>query len=82
MKNSAHFISIKVTVLVVDYAKLYIKEVVKLHGVSLSIISYQGIKFTSHFWNSFQQGLGTNVQLSTTFHPQIYGQVECTIQTL
>ncbi|WMV14240.1 hypothetical protein MTR67_007625 [Solanum verrucosum] len=31
---------------------------------------------------SFQKGLGTQVKLSTTFHPQIDGQVQCTIQTL
>ncbi|WMV58607.1 hypothetical protein MTR67_051992, partial [Solanum verrucosum] len=30
-------------------------------------------QFTSHFWRSFQKGLGTKVKLSTTFHPQTDG---------
>ncbi len=65
-----------------DYAKLYINEIVRLHGVPLSIISDRGPQFTSHFWKSFQKGLGTQVNLSTTFHPQTDGQAERTIQTL
>ena len=65
-----------------DYAKLYINEIVRLHGVPLSIISDMGPQFTSHFWKSFQKGLGTQVNLSTTFHPQTDGQAERTIQTL
>ncbi|KAH0672236.1 hypothetical protein KY284_023323 [Solanum tuberosum] len=42
----------------------------------------RGPQFTSHFWKSFQKGLGTQVNLSTTFHPQTDGQAERTIQTL
>ncbi|WMV25149.1 hypothetical protein MTR67_018534 [Solanum verrucosum] len=60
-----------------DYAKLYINEIVRLHGVPLSIIFYRGPQFTS-----FQKGLGTHVNLSTAFHPQIDGQAERTIKTL
>ncbi|KAH0695924.1 hypothetical protein KY289_013406 [Solanum tuberosum] len=82
MTKSAHFIPVKVTFLAEDYAKLYIKEVVKLHGVSLSIISNRGAQITSHFLKEFQQGLGTNVKLSTAFHPQTDGQAEHTIKTL
>ncbi|KAF3648996.1 hypothetical protein FXO37_19182 [Capsicum annuum] len=65
-----------------DYAKIYIKELVRLHVVTLSIISDRGTQFTSYFWKAFQKGLGTQVHLSTTFHPQIDGQAERTIQTL
>lgn len=55
---------------------LYIKELVRFHGVPIPIISDHGIQFTSHFWQSSQKGLGTKVNLSTTFHPQINGQAE------
>ncbi|WMV54862.1 hypothetical protein MTR67_048247 [Solanum verrucosum] len=68
--------------LLIDYAKLYIKEIVKLHGVPLSIFLDRRTEFTSHFWKSFQKGLGTKVKLSTTFHPQTDGQAECTIQII
>ena len=51
-----------------DYAKLYINEIVRLHGVPLSIISYRGPQFTANLLKSLQNGLGTQVNLSTTFH--------------
>ncbi|XP_059307043.1 uncharacterized protein LOC132058603 [Lycium ferocissimum] len=59
-----------------DYAKLYLKEIVRLHGVPTSIISDRGTQFTAHFWQTFQEGLGTRVKLSTAFHPQTDGQAE------
>ena len=74
--------AVKTTYSTEDYAKLYINEIVRLHGVPLSIISYRGPQFTSHLWKSFQKGLGTQVNLSTKFHPQTNGQAEHTIQTL
>ena len=42
----------------------------------------EGPQFDSHFWKSFQKGPGIQVNLSTSFHPHIGGQVERTIQTL
>ena len=51
-------------------------------GIPLPIISDRGAQFTSHFWRSFQKSLGTQVKLSTAFHPQTDGQSEHTIQTL
>lgn len=48
----------------------------------VSIISYHSTRFSSHFWNLFQGGLGTKVNLNTTFHPQSDGQAEKTTQTL
>ena len=82
MTKSPHFLPIKSTYGAEDYAKLNIHALVRFHGVPLSIISYHGAQFTSHFWRSFQRGLGTNIKLSMTFHPQVDGQAERTIQTL
>ena len=64
-----------------DYARIYIDEIVSLHGIPLSTISDRGAQFTSHFWRSFQKGLGTQVKLGTAFHTQTDGQ-ERTIPTL
>ncbi|XP_015161807.1 uncharacterized protein [Solanum tuberosum] len=63
-----------------DYARFYIREMVKLHRVPLSIISDIGNQFTSQFWRSFQKGLGTQVKLSITLHLQTDGQA-CKIST-
>nr|GEY00076.1 putative reverse transcriptase domain-containing protein [Tanacetum cinerariifolium] len=57
-------------------------EVVWRHGVSVSIISDRDGRFTSQFWQSLQKALGTQLDMSTTYHPQIDGQSERTIQTL
>ncbi|WMV09133.1 hypothetical protein MTR67_002518 [Solanum verrucosum] len=59
--KSAYFLAVKTIDLAEDYAKLYINEIVRLHGILLSIISDRGPQFTSHFWKSFQKGLGTQV---------------------
>ena len=59
MTKSSRFLEVKTTDSVEDYDKIYINEIVRLHGVPLSIISDQGPQFTSHFWKSFQKGLGT-----------------------
>ena len=69
MTKSAHFLPVKTTYGAEEYAKLYIHELVRLHGIPLSIISDRGAQFTSHFWKSFPRGLGTKVKLSTAFHP-------------
>ncbi|XP_070054171.1 uncharacterized protein [Nicotiana tomentosiformis] len=80
LTKSAHFLLVRTTYSAEDYAKLYIREIVRLHGVPLSIISDRGAQFTTYFWKSFQKGLGTQVNLSTAFHSQTDGQVERTIQ--
>lgn len=82
MTKLAHFLHVKVSYSAEDYAKLYLREMVKLHGVPLYIISNHGTQFTSQLWKSFQMGLGTRVKLSTDFHPQTDGQAESTIKTL
>nr|GEU40919.1 putative reverse transcriptase domain-containing protein [Tanacetum cinerariifolium] len=60
----------------------YLKEVALRHGVPVLIISDRDSKFTSHFWQSLNKDLGTQLDMSTAYHPQIDGQSERTIQTL
>ncbi|GJW17438.1 putative reverse transcriptase domain-containing protein [Tanacetum coccineum] len=60
----------------------YLKEVFSRHGVPVSIISDRDSKFTSHFWKSLNEALGTQLDMSTAYHPQTDGQSERTIQTL
>jgi hypothetical protein len=63
-------------------AKLYVNEVIRLHGVPMSIMPERDPRFTSRLWPSLQRALGTKLNLSTTSHPQTDGQSGRTIQTL
>ena len=63
-------------------AELYVDEIVKLHGVLVSIVSDRDPRFTSRFWPKLQKALGTSLHFSTVFHPQSDDQSERTIQTL
>ncbi|GJZ09525.1 putative reverse transcriptase domain-containing protein [Tanacetum coccineum] len=58
------------------------KEIVSRHGVPISIISDCDSHFTSRFWQSLQSALGTQLDMSTAYHPETDGQSERTIQTL
>ena len=64
------------------FCRLYIREIVRLHGVPVSIVLDRDPRFTTHFWKSFQKAMGTRLTMSTTFHPQTYGQSERSIQVL
>ncbi|BFG34989.1 hypothetical protein CerSpe_212630 [Prunus speciosa] len=63
-------------------SKVYIHEVVKLHGIPVSIVSDRDARFTSKFWSSFQKAMGTRLDMSTTFHPQTDGQTELVNQVM
>ena len=63
-------------------AKLYVNEIVKLHGIPISIVSDRDPRFTSRFWKELQSALGTTLNFSTNFHPPIDGQLERVIQVL
>ena len=68
--NSAHFLTMWMTFTLEEFYRLYIQEIVKLHGVPVSIVSDRDPKFTAHFWKSFKRVIGTQFMISTAFHPQ------------
>ena len=82
LTKSAHFLPINVEDSLEKLAQLYVDEIVRLHGVPVSIVSDRDPRFTSRFWPSLQTALGTRLHFSTAFHPQTDGQSERTIQTL
>ncbi|GJQ89828.1 putative reverse transcriptase domain-containing protein [Tanacetum coccineum] len=63
-------------------AQLYLKEIVCKHDVPTSIISDKDSLFTSRFWKSLQEAMGTQLDMSTAYHPETDGRSERTIQTL
>jgi hypothetical protein len=62
--------------------KIYIEDIVQLHGIPVSIVSDRDSLFASWFWKSFNEVIGTTVSRSATFHPQTDGQSKRTIQML
>jgi len=79
LTKSAHFLPLRTSYNAEQLAELYIKEIVRLHGVPLSIVSDRDTKFASRVWHGFQTAMGTELNLSTAFHPQTDGQSERTI---
>ena len=57
--KSAHFLPVKTTYTVEQYAELYIKEIVRLHGTLRSKGSNKDPTFTSKFWESLHKTMGT-----------------------
>ncbi|GKA90447.1 putative reverse transcriptase domain-containing protein [Tanacetum coccineum] len=82
LTKSAHFLPMREDYKMYRLARLYLNEIVARHGVPISIISDHDSRFTSRFWQSMQEALGTRLDMSTAYHPQTDGQSERTIQTL
>nr|GEV02547.1 hypothetical protein [Tanacetum cinerariifolium] len=75
----AHFLPMREDYKMDKLARLYLNEIITRHGVSSSIISDRDSQFTSRFWQSMQEALGTRLDMSTAYHPQTDGQSERTI---
>ncbi|GJV25903.1 putative reverse transcriptase domain-containing protein [Tanacetum coccineum] len=82
LNKSAIFTPMRETDPLDKLARIYLKEVVTRHGIPVSIICDRDPRLGSNFWRSLQNALGTNLDMSTAYHPQTDGQSERTIQTL
>ncbi|GJU20863.1 reverse transcriptase domain-containing protein [Tanacetum coccineum] len=82
LTKSAHFLPMREDYKMDRLARLFLGEIVARHGVPISVISDHDSRFTSRFWQSMQEALGTRLDMSTAYHPQTDGQSEYTIQTL
>ena len=73
LTKSAHFIPFKVGLSTEKLAALYMRHIYRIHGVPVSIVSDRDTRFTSHFWKSLHDSLGTQLKFSTAYHPQTDG---------
>ncbi|GJZ06897.1 putative reverse transcriptase domain-containing protein [Tanacetum coccineum] len=70
LTKSAHFLPMREDCKMDRLARLYQNEIIARHGVPISIISDRESRFTSRFWQSVQEALGTKLDMSTAYHPQ------------
>ena len=78
----ANFLAMQMTFTLEDFCRLYIQEIVRLHGVLVSIVSDRDPIFMAYFWKSFQRSMGIQLMMSIAFHPYMDGQLKRTIQIL
>jgi hypothetical protein len=76
LTKSAHFIPVRMMYQALDIARVFVSDIVRLHGVPRRIISNRGSTFIGWFWTSFEEALGTQLNFSTTYHPKTDGQTE------
>ncbi|GKB30389.1 putative reverse transcriptase domain-containing protein [Tanacetum coccineum] len=74
LHKSAHFLPIRENDPLDKLARLYLNRIVARHGIPVSIICDRDGRFTSNFWRSFQKALGTDLSMSTAYHPNNAGQ--------
>ena len=62
--------------------KLFISKFFRYYGLPTSIVSNKDPKVTSHFWKGLFESLGTKLNFSLAYHPQIDGQSEIINSTI
>ena len=82
LTKSAHFLPVRTYYSLDKLAELYIEEMVRLHGIPVSIISDRDPRFTLRFWGKLQEALGTRLNFNTAFQSQTDGQSKRVIQVL
>jgi hypothetical protein len=74
--KAAHFIPVNITHKATKIADIYMREIGRLHDTLKKIVSNKDPKFTSNFWKGLFNGFGTNLNFSTTYHPELDGQTK------
>jgi transposase InsO family protein/predicted aspartyl protease len=80
--KEGHFIATQKTVNAEKTARLLLQHVVKHHSLPTAIVSDRDPRFTSDMWKELWHGMGTELRMSSSYHPQTDGQTERLNRTL
>nr|GEY29579.1 reverse transcriptase domain-containing protein [Tanacetum cinerariifolium] len=64
LTKSSNFLPMREDYKMERFARLYLNEIVSRHGVSILLISDRDSRFTSRFWQSMQEALGTRLDMN------------------
>ena len=76
LTSMVHLIPVRMMTTVSELSSIYIREIVRLHGLPSSIVSDRDLKFTSKWWKEVHRILSAKLLMSTVFHPQRDGATE------
>lgn len=76
LTSMVHLIPVHTTMTASQLSAVYMREIVRLHGLPTSIVSDRNSKFTSKWWRELHRMLGSRLLMSTSFHPQTDGMTE------
>lgn len=82
LSKYGHFMAVHSPFTTRDIARIFIREVVRLHGFPRTIISDKNHIFLSNFWSKLFKALGITLKFSLTYHPQIDRQTEVVNKSL
>ena len=69
LSKETHFLRVKSTYNVVNFANIFLKEIFRLHGIPKAIISNRDVKFTGNFWRYLFSELEMQLKFSIAYHP-------------
>ncbi|KAJ9522418.1 hypothetical protein QJQ45_008294 [Haematococcus lacustris] len=76
LSKMVHFVPCKESMNAMTFARLFVNNVFKLHGLPAEVLTDRGAHFNNKFWHAVKKLLGMKTNMSTAYRPQSDGQTE------